>query len=218
MDLPETLAFLRAKQKSQHLQPGRVKFVHSGRLALDWPDARNQAECGGHYERMARPGLEPGTPRSCSLRLGALDRRNPWKPSGSLRARPSGQPLGVGDGLRAVQGMAGRSSPQLDVRSRIHATTSSWLASLAATRSTRPASASTFGGPHPVLWRRGSAQSGGTPCACWRPAAGGSWRGAGAGPPPGRPASVGLDAAERGERHVQRGLGERESRERCDRD
>src|SRR5688572_14130226 len=40
-----------------------MRFVQTGRLALGWPDARNHAEGGGHYKRMARPGLEPGTPR-----------------------------------------------------------------------------------------------------------------------------------------------------------
>jgi hypothetical protein len=31
MDLPETLALLRAKRESQYLQPGRVKLVACGR-------------------------------------------------------------------------------------------------------------------------------------------------------------------------------------------
>ena len=56
MDLPETLAFPRAKQKSQHLQPGRVKFVHSRRLVGVGGDDRIQADAGRGCAHARRAG------------------------------------------------------------------------------------------------------------------------------------------------------------------
>jgi hypothetical protein len=35
-------------QARGNLVAGRLQLVHSGRPALNWPDARNQAEGGGH--------------------------------------------------------------------------------------------------------------------------------------------------------------------------
>ena len=40
------------KQARAYGASRRSLLVHSGRLALDWPDARNHAEGGGHYERI----------------------------------------------------------------------------------------------------------------------------------------------------------------------
>src|SRR5436190_7346120 len=68
-----------------------------------------------------------------------------------LRNHPDGaNPVRTCGVLHAIKEMAGHSSPRSWARSRIHATTSSYVASLAATRSTMPPSASMSGGPHPM--------------------------------------------------------------------
>jgi hypothetical protein len=63
-----------------------LDVVHSGRLALDRPDARNHAERGSH-QPTARPGLEPGTVRRSDVPSTRSARRRAAPARGGLSSR-----------------------------------------------------------------------------------------------------------------------------------
>jgi hypothetical protein len=110
---------------------------------------RNSANCRfPGFFLMARPGLEPGTPRFSVVRSWRLRDAKSLENKRFSRDMRSMANVAICGLFPAIQEMTGGPSPFWRVRSRIHSTTSSWLVSPPATRSTMPASVSTSGGPH----------------------------------------------------------------------